>query len=147
MQIILVHTADTPIISVRETIAIQNFPVLIDKAFGRVMKAGAKCVGMPLTVYHSPVFDPDKADLEVGFPVRPQDNYTRVLKGHFCASGLHRGDYSRLHETYEQIGGWVRNEGYTVCAPLFEVYLNDARKLPAGELLTQVYFPIEEQPF
>jgi effector-binding domain-containing protein len=144
MVIKLIETTDTPIISVRKDIAIQNFVVLIGKAFDLLQKYGATCVGSPLSIYHSPVVNLKKTDLEIGFPVRPADNYTRILKGCACASGLHRGDYSSLFQTYKQIAEWIEHQGYTISGPPFEVYLNDPRELPANELLTEVYFPINK---
>lgn len=143
MDILLVHTVDTYIVSVREHIAIRNFGTLIGKAFDKLLKTGATCVGPPLTVYHSPVSNPEDTDLEVGFPVRPEDKYTRILVGCVCASGLHSGDYALLYKAHKQIAGWIRLKGYTISGPPFEVYLNDPREVPVEELLTQVYFPVK----
>jgi Transcriptional regulator, effector-binding domain/component len=144
MEIMIVDTEDTPIVSVRESIAIQNFGALIGKAFDRLMGTGSTCVGSPITVYHSPVVNPDNTDLEVGFPVSPEGKYTRILQGCTCAFTIHRGDYSRLHETHSKIAGWIMSQGYKRSGPPFEVYMNDVRIVQTEELLTEVYFPIEK---
>ncbi len=144
MEIKLVHTPDTPIVSVREHIAIENFGALIGKAFALLQKTGATCVGSPITIYHSPQIHLEGTDLEVGFPVRPADNFTRILKGCLCASGLHKGAYSRLPQTYKQICEWVRQNGYAISGAFFEIYLNDPRELPPQELITGICIPIRK---
>lgn len=144
LEIKLIETIDTPIVSVRETTAISNFDVLMGKAYDLLEKSGATCMGPPLAIYHSPDFDPEKTDLEIGFPVKPAGDHTAVLKGCTCASAVHKGDYSRLHETYMQIAEWIERQGYTIADPPYEVYLNDPHEVPAEELRTEVYFPINK---
>lgn len=145
MEIKVIETIDTPIVSVREVTAVRNFDKLMAKAYDLLQKSGATCMGPPMAIYHSTEdFDPEETDLEVGFPVSPAGDHTNMVNGGTCASGVHKGDYSRLHETCGQIAEWIEKQGYTISGPPYEVYLDDPREVPAEELRTEVYFPIKK---
>lgn len=144
MDIKLVETMDTNIVSVRENIAIRDFDKLFAKLINLMEQTGAACAGGLLAIYHSPEFDPEETDLELGFPVTAASDHTRTLKGETCAAAVHKGEYSKLHETYSRLGAWVDSRGYSIFAPPYEIYLNDPREVPPDQLLTEVYFPIKK---
>ena len=72
-QISLVETAPVNIASVREIIAIKDFHSIFDKLFA----SGLPCEGAPLAIYHSPDFNPEQTDVEVGFPTSVKSEKTR----------------------------------------------------------------------
>jgi effector-binding domain-containing protein len=144
IEIKLVKTKDTSIVSVREKTAISNIDELIAKAYNLLNKTGARCLGAPYAIYHSPFFDPGQTDVEIGFPVSPSSNYTRVLAGCTCAMGLHKGDFSNMQEAFLQVIEWIECHGYTISGMPFERYLNNPHEVPPEKLLAEVYFPIEE---
>ncbi len=80
LEVKLVETIDTNIVSVRENIALRDFDMLLYKAKKLMKQTGAVRNGEPLAIYHSPDFNPRKTDVEVGFPVSTASDHTRTLK-------------------------------------------------------------------
>ncbi|MEI6101369.1 MAG: GyrI-like domain-containing protein [Eubacteriales bacterium] len=144
LEIKIIETIDTPIVSIREKTAVRNFDILMGKAYDLLNKSGAISTGTPIAIYYSPDFDPEDTDMEIGYPVSSTGDHTNVLKGCTCASAVHTGEYSRLHETYMKIGEWIESHGYTISGPPYEIYLNDPHEVEAEELRTEVYFPIRK---
>lgn len=144
MDIKLVETIDTNIVSVRENIAILDFDKLFAKLTDRMSQTGAVCAGGLIAIYHSPEFDPEDTDLELGFPVTAASDHTRTLKGCTCAAAMHKGEYGKLPETYTRLGAWIDSNGYSIAAPPYEIYLNDPGEVAPDQLLTEIYFPIKK---
>jgi DNA-binding transcriptional MerR regulator/predicted transcriptional regulator YdeE len=144
MDIKLVETIDTNMVSVRGNIAIRDFDKLFLRLTDLMEQTGAVCAGGLLAIYHSPEFDPEDTDLEIGYPVTAASDHTRTLKGGPCAAAVHKGEYGKLHETYTRLGAWIDSKGYAISAPPYEIYLNDPREVPPDQLITEVYFPINK---
>ena len=142
MEVRLTKTKDVSIVSIRERVDVSNIGGQISKAFDLLVKKGAICVGLPIAIYHSAYFAPENTDVEVGFPVSASSDYTRVLAGCTCASCIHRGDYSRINETYGELLAWIEDNGYTICGTPFERYLNNPLEVQTEDLLTEVNFPV-----
>ncbi len=144
IEVKLAEIPDANILSLRENIAVKNF----DRLFGRVMdllkQTDLICVGTPVAIYHSPEFDPENTDLEIGVPVNSAGNHTRVLQGGTCALAVHKGSYSTLSNTYARLAEWVEREGLCLAAPPYEKYLNSPQEAPEEQLVTEVYFPVKK---
>lgn len=140
LQISLVETASINIATVRETIAIKDFASIMQKLFA----LGLPCEGAPIAIYHNADFDPDKTDVEVGYPTAIKSEKTRMLEGGLCVKGIHYGDYSTLHDSYIAIGKWIEENGYKVARAPYEKYINDPAVTPKQDLITEIYFPIEK---
>jgi len=140
LEISLVETAPVNIASVRETIAIKDFSIIMQKLFA----CGLPCEGLPIAIYHCPEFNPESTDVEVGFPTSVKSEKTRMLEGGLCAKGVHYGDYSTLHESYMAMGKWIEENGYKVVRPPYEKYVNDPANTLKQDLITEIYFPIEK---
>ena len=56
----------------------------------------------------------------------------------------HKGPYVNLHLAYRwPYGTWLEQAGRELRdQPLFEVYLNNPREVPASELLTEICLPL-----
>lgn len=140
----LVETPDTPIVSVRENIAMRDFYKLMQKLMDKMGQTGAESVGPLLAIYHSEEFDLEDTDLEIAFQVGQGGPHTRVLPACTCAVGVHRGEYGRLQETYMQIAEWMEKEGFTISSAPYEKYMNNPHEVPPEELITEVCFPIKK---
>ncbi|QJB56025.1 AraC family transcriptional regulator [Pseudodesulfovibrio sp. zrk46] len=70
---------------------------------------------------------------------------TKTIPAGRYATTLHKGPYTKLAATYEQLcGQWLPQNGYELEAkPSFEVYLNDCTITPEEDLLTEVYIPVK----
>jgi effector-binding domain-containing protein len=139
-KILLVETEPVNIASVRETIAVKDFSHLMQKLYA----CGLPCEGPPVAIYHSPEFNPEATDVEVGFPTGIISEKTRMLEGGLCAMGSHYGDYSSLHESYMIMGKWIEENGYKIARPPYEKYINDPANTPKQDLVTEIYFPVEK---
>jgi DNA-binding transcriptional MerR regulator len=144
LEIKIVRQPDVNIISIRENICIRDFEHLFSKVYDLMQQTGAACLGAPFAIYHSPEFDPEDTDVEVGFPTETTDSHTRILKGGDCAVALHKGPYSNLTEVYARLVEWLEAGGLTPAAPPYEKYLNSPQEVPEDQLLTEVCFPIHK---
>jgi DNA-binding transcriptional MerR regulator len=144
IEIKLAEIPDAPILSLRENIAIENFNRLFGKVMDLLKQTGLECVGPPVAIYHSPEFDPENTDVEIGFPVKTAGSRTRVLKGGPCALAVHKGSYAALSQTYARLAEWVEEEGLCLIAPPYEKYLNSPQEVPEDQLVTEIYFPVKK---
>ena len=144
IEIKLVEIPDTTILSLRENIDVKNFERLFEKAFGLLEKTGLECIGAPVAIYHSPEFDPESTDVEIGFPVKTAGNQTRILKGGTYALAVHKGSYTALSQTYARLAEWMEKEGLSLIAPPYEKYLNAPQEVPEDQLITEIYFPVKK---
>ncbi len=140
LQISVVETAPVNIASIRDTIAVKDFSDIMQRLFS----CGLPCEGPPIAIYHSPEFNPESTDVEVGFPTSVKSGQTRMLEGGLCVKGVHYGDYSLLHESYMAMGKWIEENGYEIVNPPYEKYINDPDNTPKQDLITEIYFPVEK---
>ena len=74
----------------------------------------------------------------------PQDEVScKTLAGGKYAVFFYQGSYENLSQVYDTAVRWVIDHQYTLREePLFEKYLNDARRTPKEKLKTEIYIPI-----
>ncbi|MBI2899119.1 MAG: GyrI-like domain-containing protein [Planctomycetes bacterium] len=79
---------------------------------------------------------------------RPQgDVGVQLLDGGEYAVTMHQGPYDKLGETYVRLcGRWAPTSGREIrSAPSLEFYWNDPHGTEPGDLLTEIYLPIERK--
>jgi DNA-binding transcriptional MerR regulator len=141
LQISTIETEPVNIATVRETISIKDFPKLFEKLYAY----GIPCEGPPIAIYHCLDFNPEAADIELGFPTSVKNENTRILEGGLCVKGIHYGDYALLHESYLKIGKWIEENKYKIAKPPYEKYINNPDDTPKEKLITEIYFPVEKK--
>ena len=74
----------------------------------------------------------------------PQEEVScKTLAGGKYAVFFYQGSYENLSQVYDTAVRWVIDHQYTLREePLFEKYLNDARRTPKEKLKTEIYIPI-----
>lgn len=87
------------------------------------------------------------ADVEVAVPVAQPvqgsgDIRCYELPGGQMARIVHKGPYETSGAAYKQLFAWIAENHKKVAGPTREVYLNDPRKVPPEEILTEIYAPI-----
>ncbi len=87
------------------------------------------------------------ADVEVAIPVAQKiEGGNEVacyeLPGGPMARIVHKGPYEKCAATYRQLFAWIAEHHKKITGPTREVYLNDPRKIPPEEILTEIYAPI-----
>ncbi|PYI56116.1 MerR family transcriptional regulator [Paenibacillus flagellatus] len=116
------------------------------KLYERMASEGLTVQGRPMTVYHSPEYDPAGNDTEFAIPVQEAVKGTRDLPGGLCAKSVWKGAYPELRSVYARLREWVEAEGYRVAKPPYEVYVvGPERAAVSDELVTEVYFPVKKK--
>ena len=87
------------------------------------------------------------ADVEVAIPVAQRvegadEIACYTLPGGQMARIVHKGPYEDCARTYKQLFAWIAEHRKKIVGPTREVYLNDPRKIPPEEILTEIYAPI-----
>ncbi|MBE9915153.1 MerR family transcriptional regulator [Paenibacillus donghaensis] len=103
-------------------------------------------LGTPMTIYHSPEYNPAGNDTEFAIPIKEPVKGTRDLPGGLCAKSVLKGPYSELTSVYAMLREWVENEGYKLVSSPYEVYVTDPNQASAAEgMVTEVYFPVKKK--
>ena len=115
----------------------------------------AQLQGPPIFICHeagkAKTVQPDKednADLQVVIPVAGKVKETDEIKcyelpGAVMAKIIHKGHYKGCLMAYKELFSWIERNGKQAVGPAREVYLNNLREVPAEELVTEIYVPIE----
>ena len=126
---------------------------MIATVFQYAAGSGAQIQGPPTFVCHETPKEVKEAneranaDVEVVIPVGKKVPGTdRVTCYEMCggrmARILHKGPYEQCADTYKRLFAWIAENHHRVVGPTREVYVNDPRKVPTEELLTEIYAPI-----
>ena len=92
----------------------------------------------------------DEIEMEICFGVEaflPETKQikAKIIKAHSgkFATGYYKGPREDLIDVYVEMQKWfVAQQLNRTGAPLIEYFVNDPRKTPASELLTELYWPI-----
>jgi effector-binding domain-containing protein len=120
----------------------------------RVADLGGTTAGAPYGRYHQ--FGPERADLEIGIPVRapvsalrplaecePGELGNSALPGGQAAIAVHRGAYDSLSQAYEALHDWIHGQGRDEGPGPWESYLDDPEEVDdVAQLRTEVVWPV-----
>ena len=143
-DVTVVELPAQPVAEVRATVAAEELPEFLGKAYGEVLAAAGRQhvapAGAPFGRYHP---DARGFEVEAGFPTSgPVTGEGRVraaeLPGGLAARTLHTGDYGAVGAAYDALQGWMADHGYVPTGEPWECYL-DGPDVP--EPRTEVYFP------
>jgi effector-binding domain-containing protein len=128
---------------------------LLPKLYEYAGSKGAKFTNPPVFVCHEvtaeKAMEADKngtANVEVAAPIAEKIPETDEIKcytlpGGKMAKTIHKGPYEECGPTYEKLFKWLEENGKKITGPTREAYLNDPREVAPGEVLTEIYVPIE----
>lgn len=150
IEVQLVETQPIHILSIRQMMTSDDYATGYGKYFSKLYERSATekltLLGTPMTIYHSPEFNPVGNDTEFALPVAEAVKGTRDLPGGLCARSVCKGLYSELTAVYARLREWVENEGYELVRSPYEVYVTAADQASVPEeLVTEVYFPIRKK--
>ncbi|MEN6338393.1 MAG: GyrI-like domain-containing protein [Phycisphaerales bacterium] len=114
---------------------------------------GAQVAGPPAFVCHENPKEVVRAnllhnaDVEVVIPVSAEiagdkEITCYELPGGPMARITHKGPYEKSADAYKKLFAWLAENRKKVAGPTREVYLNDPKKVPPEELLTEIYAPV-----
>ncbi|CAI8717160.1 putative transcriptional regulator [Brevibacillus sp. IT-7CA2] len=150
IEVQLVETQPIHILSLRQMMTSDDYATgygkYFSKLYERIAAEKLTLLGTPMTIYHSPEFNPAGNDTEFALPIAEAVKGTRDLLGGLCAMSVCKGPYSELTAVYARQREWVENEGYELVRSPYEVYVTtpDHASVPE-ELVTEVYFPVRKK--
>ncbi|OAB40396.1 MerR family transcriptional regulator [Paenibacillus antarcticus] len=150
IEVQLVETKPMNILYMRQMISGDDYALGYGKYFSRLYERIATeqltLLGTPMTIYHSPEYNPTGNDIEFAINIEEIVKETRVLPGGLCAKSVVHGSYSDLTSVYAKLREWVENEGYTLVNSPYEVYVTDPNQAIIPEdIVTEVYFPVKKR--
>ncbi|MCA1291876.1 MerR family transcriptional regulator [Paenibacillus sp. alder61] len=150
IQVELVETRPRNVLFIRQKLSADDYAAgygtYFAKLYERIATETLTLQGTPMTVYHSPEYDPAGNDTEFAIPVAEAVKGTRDFPGGLCARSVLKGAYPELTAVYARLRSWVEEEGYALTGAPYEVYVTDPIKTgDAGDLVTEVYFPVKKK--
>ncbi|MBK3497086.1 MerR family transcriptional regulator [Viridibacillus sp. YIM B01967] len=150
IEVQLVETETMNILYMRQMISSDDYVVGYGKYFSRLFEKIATekltFLGTPMTIYHSPEYNPAGNDTEFAIPIEETVKGTRDLHGGLCAKSVLKGSYSELPAVYAKLMEWVENEGYELVKSPYEVYVTDPNQATEPkDIVTEVYFPVKKK--
>ena len=150
IEVQLVETTPMKILYLRKTMSIEECKAGYGECFcqlyEKMVTHKLTPLGAPMTIYHSPEYDPEGFDIEFAIPVKESIGETRAFAGRACVKTVLRGPYSELTSVYARQREWAENEGYNLAGPPYEVYVSDPAQAAAPEeIVTEIYFPINKK--
>ncbi|MFS0918758.1 MerR family transcriptional regulator [Brevibacillus sp. 179-C 1.1 NHS] len=150
IEVQLVDTQPMHILSIRQMLSSDDYAtgygMYFSKLYERIATEKLTLLGTPMTIYHSPEFNPAGNDTEFALPIVEDVKGTREMPGGICAKSVGKSPYSELTAVYARLREWVENEGYELVRSPYEVYVTapDQASVPE-ELVTEVYFPVRKK--
>ncbi len=124
----------------------------IGKYFGKLYRAvGRNVCGKPLGLYHDDGYKEADADIEACVPIRNDKKGKGVsiatLKGGLGICLVHKGPYSDIGRSYEQIFAYAKGKGYVLQTPSRETYNKGPGMIFKGNpknYLTEIVFMVSQ---
>lgn len=135
------------VISVRDTISIDNIGAIFGRIFETAFKDGITPEGSPMTVYHDMDFNYEHTDIEILLPVSASESRieTKIFNPGLCACTIYTGAYSSIGDAYATVIKWIDKNGYRISDTPFDVYVKGPGQASSpDEFVTEVYFPVEK---
>lgn len=117
--------------------------------FAVLGRQGIRLVGAPFVSYHSPEFNEDDLEYEVGLPTErmvqaPAGLTSYQLPACLVAYTLHVGSYTTLERAYQAITAWVQEHGHLLVGAPREHYLVGKDQVEDPTLYrTELVWPIQ----
>ncbi|MCM3340695.1 MerR family transcriptional regulator [Paenibacillus sp. MER TA 81-3] len=150
IEVQLVETQPMNILYMRRMMSSDDYAAGYGKYFSRLYEkiAAEKLIllGTPMTIYHSPEYNPAGNDTEFAIPIEEAVKGTRDLPGGLCAKSVVKGSYEELTSVYAKLREWVEKEGYELVKSPYEVYVTDPIQATVHkDMVTEVYFPVKKK--
>ncbi|WP_068774998.1 MerR family transcriptional regulator [Paenibacillus sp. FJAT-26967] len=146
IEVQLVTTEPMKILFIRQMMSSDDYALGYGEYFSRLYERIATekltLLGTPMTIYHSPEYNPAGNDTEFAIPIKETVEGTREWPGGLCAKSSITGPYSELTSVYAKLREWVENEGYELMKSPYEIYLTAPSPADAEDMVTEVYFPV-----
>ncbi|MCK9150403.1 AraC family transcriptional regulator [Methanobacterium alcaliphilum] len=127
----------------------EKIPDYIQEVGKWVMEKELEMTGMVYGTYFNSPEEVSEEELqyEIGFSFKGEVGEDETIKikeiqSKMVLTAIHKGPYTEVGPVIHGIAEYAINNGYEIVGPVTEVYLNDPAMVDAGELLTEVQFPV-----
>lgn len=124
----------------------RELPQILRKLLDELEVKGVICAGAPIFLYYDNFnegsFDPNKVDVEIGWPVNDAALATNKLPAVRAAGLTYVGPYDGLEDAYAAVFTWLNEQGCRGSFPTREISLNDPAVTPPDKLVTDILIPI-----
>ncbi|MNW43592.1 HTH-type transcriptional regulator HmrR [compost metagenome] len=146
----LVETKPMNILFMRQMMSSDDYASGYGTYFSRLYEKIASdkltLLGTPMTIYHSPEYNPAGNDTEFAIPIEETIKGTRALSEGLCARSVMQGSYSELTSVFVKLREWVEKEGYEMVNSPYEIYITDPNQANMDtDMITEVYFPVKKK--
>ncbi|AVK83799.1 MerR family transcriptional regulator [Lysinibacillus sp. B2A1] len=150
IEVQLVETKPMNILSKRLMMRSDDYEVgyvrYFNELYEKIATEKLTLLGKPMTIYHSPDYNPVGNDTEFAIPIKEVVSGARDLPGGLCAKSILKGAYPELTSVYANLMKWMDHEGYELILPPYEIYITDPNQTKNSEnYVTEVYFPIKKK--
>ncbi|MFF2888370.1 MerR family transcriptional regulator [Paenibacillus sp. NPDC057967] len=123
-----------------------GYGLFFSKLYEKIAKDKLTLLGTPMTIYHSPEFNPSGNDTEFAVPVKEIVTGTRDFPGGLCARSVLKGSYAGMPSVLARLREWVEHEGFEVIRSPYDIYVTDPMQTADPEdNVTEVYFPVRKK--
>lgn len=145
----MIYKNEQPTLSIRVRTSMEKLSSVIDECYAKIGaylgELSELPADMPFVAYHN--MDMSDLDVEIGFPVsKPLPPKEDMQAGCIPAGkrilAVHRGPYSEVESTYNDMMAWIPEHGFAPVGLCYEHYFNDL-SVPESELLTMVVMPLQ----
>jgi len=150
IEVQLVETQPMNLLYIRRMMSRDDYDAgygtYFSRLYAKIATEKLTLLGTPMTIYHSPEYNPAGNDTEFAIPIEERVKGTRDFPGGLCAKSVLKGSYSELTSVYAKLREWVEHEGYELVKSPFEVYVTapDQTSVPE-DMVTEVYFPVKKK--
>jgi AraC family transcriptional regulator len=155
-KIHLKKTEPRAVATMRHTGSFEDIPTVVMELISQVEEGGYHMTWPVMAIYYSNPQEVPEQDLvwEVWVPVvypgpiAPVENDTMgftYLDAMFVAYTYHIGPYDEMTEAYTSLLEWAERNKYKVIGPPIELYWSDPTSVPEENLVTEIWFPVEEK--
>lgn len=142
IEVQLTEVSEMNILYLRKNMNVKDYGKNLGELFGYLTAEKLTPTGAPLTIYHSPDFDPENSDMELAVPIAEQNEQTRIFPASLCATSTYTGPYEELHTVYSKILKWIEEQGYKMNGAPFEIYQTDPKTTAPDKNIVAIYFPV-----
>lgn len=107
IEVQLVETPPMNILYMRQMMSGDDYALGYGTYFSRLYEKIATekltMLGTPMSIYHSPEYDPVGNDTEFAIPIKETVKGTRDMPGGLCAKSVLKGSYSKLTSVYAKL--------------------------------------------
>jgi AraC family transcriptional regulator len=123
----------------------------IGELMAEVQKQNVDMLGGPVTIYYnSPAqVKPEELKWEIGVPVDASTQVAAPLKkGEYkyatVAEITYKGPYDSVGSAYPALMQFIAKNGYTVCGPASETYMDDPASVKPEDCRTLIVVPVKK---